>query len=127
MSVYQGLIALLVVFFISLFISFGKERNKKRTISRFITVISSVILVVLFFSLRSELSEIDKCKIEYQGFYTNNALCYEKINVTHNYLDTSGINVVGVMNISPDSAVIKTEDGRTLIVTKSSGGFAVHQ
>lgn len=127
MSVYQGLIALLVVFFISLFISFGKEKNKKRTISRFITVISSVVLVVLFFSLRSELSEIDKCEIEHQGFYTNNALCYGTINVTHNYLNTSGINVVGVMSISPESAVIKTEDGRTLIVTKSPRGFAVHQ
>ncbi|WP_182945280.1 hypothetical protein [Klebsiella sp. WP3-S18-ESBL-05] len=127
MSVYQGLIALLVVFIISLFISFGKQRSKRRTVSRFITVISSVILVVLFYSLRSELSEMDKCKIEYQGFYTNNALCYGEVNVTHNYLDTSGISVVGVMNISPESAVIKTEDGRTLIVTKSPGGFAVHQ
>ncbi|CAH6020480.1 hypothetical protein AI3057V1_1476 [Citrobacter freundii] len=127
MSVYQGLIVLSVVFFISLFISFGKESNKKRTIARAVVVISSVILVVLFFSLRGEFSEIDKCKIEYQGFYTNNALCYGTVNVTHNYLDTSGISVVGIMNISPDSAVIKTEDGRTLIVTKSSEGFAVHQ
>ena len=66
MSVYQGLIVLLVVFFISLFVSFGKEGNKKRVIARGVTVISSVILVVLFFSLRGELSEIDKCKIEYQ-------------------------------------------------------------
>ncbi|XTZ39578.1 hypothetical protein ACQYRI_06185 [Salmonella enterica] len=127
MSVYQGLITLLVVFFISLFLSFRKESNKKRTISRFVAVVSSVILVVLFFSLRSELSEIDKCKIDYQGFYTNNALCYGTTNVTHNYLDTSGISVIGVMNISPDSAVIKTKDGHTLIVTKSPGGFAVHQ
>lgn len=127
MSVYQGLIVLLVVFFISLLISFGKESNKRRGVARLVTVILSVILVVLFFSLRGELSEIDKCKIEYQGFYTNNALCYGKVNVTHNYLDTSGINVVGIMNVSPDSAVIKTEDGRTLIVTKSSEGFAVHQ
>lgn len=126
MSIYQGCIALLILFFICFFLSFRKEKSKRRTIARVISIVLAITFVMAFFSLRDEFLSINKCKQEYQGFYTNNDLCYGSINVTHDYLENNGINVSGVMNVTENLAVVKTTDGRTLIVTKSPDGFSVH-
>lgn len=125
MSVYQGFLVLIIIFFICLGISFSKVKSKKRTIARFFSGIVVVAFIGLFVSFKSELSDLNKCNQIYQGFYVSDSLCYNSIDVTHDYLDGNGVKVASIMKLSEKSAVVKTADGRTLIVAKSADGFSL--
>ncbi|SXG88271.1 Uncharacterised protein [Klebsiella pneumoniae] len=48
MSVYQGIIVLLVLFVICMIMSFGKEKSRKRTVARIITGCIFVVFVGVF-------------------------------------------------------------------------------
>lgn len=125
MSVYQGFLVLIIMFFICLGLSFSKVKSKKRTIARFFSGIAVVAFIGLFVSFKSELSDLNECNQNYQGFYVSGSLCYNSINVTHDYLDGNSIKVSSIMRLSEKSAVIKTADGKTLIVAKSADGFSL--
>ncbi|MBA7932973.1 hypothetical protein HV127_17275 [Klebsiella sp. RHBSTW-00215] len=124
MSVYQGIIVLLVLFVICLIMSFGKVKSRKRTLARIITSCIFVVFVGVFALFKNELSELDKCKQSYHGFYVSNSLCYNTTNVSHDYLEGHGVNISAVMYLSEKTAEIITTDGRTIIVAKSPDGFS---
>lgn len=123
MSVYQGILVLSLLFIILLIMSFGKEKSKKRTVARFLTGCIFVVFVGVFALFKNESAELNKCKQSYDGFYVSDSLCYNTINVTHDYLEAHGINISAVMYLSEKTAEIKTTDGRAIIVAKSPDGF----
>ncbi|MGU3529146.1 hypothetical protein [Raoultella planticola] len=125
MSVYQGILVLLVLFVICLIMSFGKEKGRKRAVARFITGCIFVVFVGVFVLFKNEFSELDKCEQSYHGFYVSDSLCYNTINVSHDYLEGHGVNISAVMYLSEQTAEIITTDGRTIIVAKSPGGFSI--
>lgn len=124
MSVYQGILVLLVLLVICLIMSFGKEKSRKRSVARFVTGCIFVLFVGVFVLFKNEFTELDKCKQSYHGFYVSDSLCYNTTNVAHDYLEGHGINISTVMYLSEKTAEIITTDGRTIIVAKSPDGFS---
>lgn len=125
MSTHQGFYVLLVLFFISIIISFGDEKSIKRTIARFISGIILVGFLGVFILLGFVFSEVNECQQNYYGFYVSDSLCYNTTNVTNDYLEGHEINISAVMYLSEKTAEIITTDGRTIIVAKSPDGFSL--
>lgn len=125
MSVYQGILVLLVLLVICLIMSFGKEKSRKRSVARFVTGCIFVVFVGVFVLFKNEFSELDKCKQSYHGFYVSDSLCYNTTNVSHDYLEGHEINISAVMYLSEKTAEIITTDGRTIIVAKSPDSFSL--
>lgn len=124
MSVYQGIIVLLVLFVICMIMSLEKKEQKTDRSKNYHWLYLCCVCRS-FRAVQNEFSELDKCKQSYHGFYVSDSLCYNTTNVSHDYLEGHEINISAVMYLSEKTAEIITTDGRTIIVAKSPDGFSL--